>query len=302
MKKLVFALSSLALFGLATNAAAQSLFERCQKDKEDMARMDREVTDLSARISDIDKQMAELRRERVEKDRQRARLQRRLKRERVQHARRCRGLRECENLDRQVAQLKERIEPLAERLRKIRDGIRDRSREISELSTDVRRMENQYRQLGCDNLQIGQTAQSTFDKCSQLSKDWGDLQGRIDRLHDSVARLRTGYQRVMQQMRSSNVALARLLKKFRDKCSHSRDRLADLERMKKEQTEYQSLGTELEDMSSRVRKFRKMKLAPAGTTNKTKPTLKPKKDDASSTDSKGRTPHRRRKHTIKPNK
>lgn len=297
MKKLVIAISALAMFGLVSTANAQSLFERCQKDKEDMARMDREATDLTNRITDIDKQMAELRRERVEKDRQRMRLQRRLKRERVQHARRCRGLRECENLDRQVAQLKQRMEPQAERLRKIRDGIRDRSREISELSTDVHRMENQYRQLGCDNLQIGQTAQSTFDKCSQLSKDWASVQGRIDRLQDSVARLRAGYQKVMQQMRANNVALARLLKKFRDKCSHSRDRLAELEQMEKNRHEYQSIGNELEEMSTKVRKFRAMKLAPAGT--KTKPTLKPKTDDQDST-SRGK--HRRRKHTLKPAK
>jgi len=301
MKKWVVAVGAFAMFGLVTNAAAQSLFERCQKEKEEIGKMDAEVTDLSNRISDIDKQMTELRRERIQKSRQQSALQRRLKTDRIRHARRCRGMKQCEDMEQQVSDLKQQMEPLSDRLRKIRDGIRERNQEISQLNTDVRRMENQFRQLGCDNLQIGQTAQSTFDNCSQLSKDWNAVQGRIDRLQASVDRLRDGYQKVMQQMRTKSVALNRLLKRFRGQCSHSRDRLADLERMEKDQKEYQSIGGELDEMSTKVRKFRTMKLAPA----KDQPTLTPKKKDGgqTSTDSSSRPkPRGRKKHTLTPKK
>ena len=102
-------------------------------------------------------------------------------------------------------------------------------------------------------------------------------------------------------MRANNVALARLLKTFRAKCSHSHDRLAELEQMEKDQNEYRTLGTELEQMSTKVRKFRGIKLAPAGskTAPKPKPTLRPKTSDD---DSSSHGTHHRRKQTVKPNK
>lgn len=293
-------LAMVMLFGfLSARANAQSLFDRCQQEKTRIEGMKTQVTDLGNKIVGIDQQLAdmarrmrELRVDRSRKVREKAALAKRIRRQEAMHNRRCRGLQQCERLEKQVARLRQQMQPLSDRLRKIRDGIRTRHQEISDLNRDVDRLENQFNQLGCANLQIGQTAQSTFDKCSQLSRDWNGIQGRISRLQASVRALRQNYQQVMKKMRASSVQLSRLLKKFRANCSHATESLATLENLEKDQHEYNSIKDDLDKMDVEVRKFRKLKLRPAKVRKGLKPTLKPKKK------SKGN--RGRNKHTLKP--
>jgi len=292
MKNLAVVIGALAVFGLNASASAQSLFERCKKQKEEIAGMKNEVGDLSSQIQTIDERLAdmarrvrELRVDKGKKTRQKDALGKKIRGEEARHKRRCRALRQCESLDNRVSQLKENMAPQTERLRKIREEIRTRNSGITDLNRDVQRMENQFDQLGCENLQIGQTAQTTFDRCSKLSKDWSSVQNRINQLQASVQRLRKAYQQVMRKMRTASVELDRLLKKMREACSHSA-RLAELEDMEKRQHEYRSIKDQLDEMDTKVKRFRTLKL------KKAKPTIRPKKGD--------KRKKKKKKHTLKP--
>lgn len=297
MKKTVL-LAVVMILGLSTTAFGQSLYERCQQDKTRIDGMKTQMTDLGNKINGLDQQLAdmarrmrELRADKSRKVREKAALAKRIRRQEALHNRQCRGLQQCDRLKKQVDRLRQQMQPLSDRVRRIRDGIRARQQEISQLNSDVTRLENQYNQLGCANLQIGETAQSTFDKCSQLSRDWNGIQGRINRLLASVRALRQNYQQVMKKMRASSVQLSRLLKKFRANCSHVTESIATLEDLEKNQHEYSSIKDDLDKMDVEVRNFRKLKLRPAKVRKMVKPTLKPKKNKGK----KGRG-----KHMLKP--
>jgi chromosome segregation ATPase len=302
MIKSAIALGALFLFGLGANASAQSLFERCKAEKQQLETLALEVVNIGTDISDIDRQIVDLTRKRRElradknsKARRRATLERKIKRDQALHKRKCRGLQKCDRLEEKVARLKNEMQPLSDKVRRIREEIRTRNTETVTLNRDVQRLENQYGQLGCDNLQIGQTPQSTFDRCSQLAKDWTNVQNRINQLQSSVAHLRQRYKRIMKKMRGSNAQLARLLKEFRASCSHS-TRLADLESMEREQHEYRSIGSELDEMDSKVKRFKMIKLQKASPRPKRfKPTIRPKKGGRSDGKRGGK-----KKHTLKP--
>jgi chromosome segregation ATPase len=274
----------IALLGLGTSASAQSSFERCQQLKQNVSDMKQQAGDLSTQLRTIDTQLADLNRQirdleasKRAKDRQLTGLEKQIRANEVELKRRCRGMQNCERLEQQVENLKRQMEPQSNRLRAIRDEIRSRNAEIVTLNRDVQRIETAFDQLGCDNLQIGQTAQSTFDRCGQLSRDWNDVQNRIGALQNSVDRMRTAYQQIMKQMQANSTQLARLLKEFRKSCSQS-NRLAELETLEKEQHDYRAIQTDIDAMDTQVRKFKAMKLRPARSTTDQKPTLKPQDD------------------------
>ena len=303
MIKSAIALGALFLFGLGSSASAQSLFERCKAEKQQLETLALEVVNIGNDIGDMDRQMAdltrkmrELRADKSSKARRRATLEKKIKRGQALHMRKCAGLQKCDKLEARVTRLKKDLQPLSDKVRRIREEIRTRNTETVTLNRDVQRMENQYSQLGCDNLQIGQTPQTTFDRCSQLAKDWTNVQNRINQLQSSVAHLRQRYKRIMKTMHSSNAQLARLLKEFRASCSHS-TRLADLETLEREQHEYRSIATELDEMDSKVKRFKMIKLQKASTRPKTlKPTIHPKKGGRSD-EKRGK---KKKKHTLKP--
>ena len=269
MRNLITVIGALAVFSLSATVSAQSLFERCEKQKGEIANLKNEVGDLSGQIQTIDRELAdlalkmrELRTEKVKKSRQKAGLEKKVKRNEAKHRRRCRALRQCDTVENKVVKLKTKIAPLAERLHRIGEEIGTRQSAVADLNRDIGRMDTQFDKLGCDNLQIGQTAQTTFDRCSQLSKDFSGVQNRISQLQASVLRLRKTYQKIMKKMRSNGKELASLLKIMRDACSHSK-RLADLEDMEKKQNEYRSIKDKLDEMDTKVKRFKTLKLLKA---------------------------------------
>lgn len=275
MRKLSIAIGMLCLFGISTTAFAQSLFQRCenrkgeiQTMKDQVKQIDNEIANVNDQIRDLMQQMADLRRKRTSKQGQKTALQRKIKAEEASFKRMCSALSQCEAYERKIDRLKARMAPMTERLRKIREEMRARSNEMVRHNQAVDRIENSYAQLGCDNLVPGQTANSTIDRCTDLFKEWNDLLTDINTLKRSVAALQGRYQRVIRKMRAFSVDLARLTKKMRDACSHSA-RIADLDALEKEQDDYRKMKDELNDVSSQVRKFRRLKIV--------KPVIRPKK-------------------------
>lgn len=275
MKKLSIAIGMLCLFGISTTALAQSLFQRCenrkgeiQTMKDQVKQIDNEIANVNDQIRDLMQQMADLRRKRTSKQGQKTALQRKIKAEESSFKRMCSALSQCDAYDRKIDRLKARMAPMGERLRKIREEMRERSNEMVRYNQAVDRIENSYAQLGCDNLVPGQTADSTVDRCTALFKEWNGLQADINSLKRSVAALQGRYQRIIRKMRAFSVDLARLTKQMREACSHSA-RIADLDALEKEHNSYRKLKDELNDVSTQVRKFRRLKIV--------KPVIRPKK-------------------------
>jgi chromosome segregation ATPase len=285
MKKLSIAIGVLCLFGISTAALAQSLFQRCENRKGEIQTMknqvkqiDNEIVSVNDQIGDLMQQMTDLRRQRTAKRGEKAALQRKIRAEEAGFKRMCSALSRCEAYERKIDRLKTRMEPMAERLRKIHEEIRTRNTEVVRHNQAVDRIENSYAQLGCDNLVPGQTADSTIDRCTNLFKEWNDLQSDINNLKKSVARLQGRYQRVIRKMRAFGIDLARLTKKMREACSHS-TRIADLDALEKEHDGYHKIKDELNDISSKVKKFRRLKIVKPviRMKKKGKPVIKPKK-------------------------
>jgi chromosome segregation ATPase len=275
MKKLSIAVGMLCLFGISTTALAQSLFQRCENRKAEIQTMndqikqiDNEIANVNDQIRDLMQQMADLRRKRTSKQGHKTALQRKIRAEEASFKRMCSSLSQCDAYERTIDRLKARLAPMGERLRKIREEIRARGADLTRHNQAVDRIENSYAQLGCDNLVPGQTADSTIDRCTNLFKEWNDLLTDINTLKRSVAALQGRYQRVARKMRAFSVDLARLTKQMREACSHS-TRIADLDALEKEQDDYRKMKDDLNDISSRVRKFRRLKIV--------KPVIRPKK-------------------------
>jgi chromosome segregation ATPase len=274
MKKLGIAIGMLCLFGVSVTVSAQGLYQRCENRKTEIQTMkdqvkliDNEIANVNDQIRDLMQQMADLKRKRLSKQGHKTALTRKIRAEEASYKRMCSALSQCEAYERKIDRLKARMAPMAERLRRIRDEIRQRSADVGRHNAAVDRIETTYAQLGCDNLVPGQTADSTIDRCTNLFKEWNDLQTDINNLKKSVAALHGRYQRVIRKMRAFSVDLARLTKQMRNICSHSA-RIADLDALEKEHDGYRSLKDEINDVSSKVRKFRRLKIV--------KPVIRPK--------------------------
>lgn len=303
MRSFVIGAGILCLVVPTAQVSAQSLFERCEKKKAEIERMEQDVRRIESDMVNIDTQMrelqrrqADLRRDKSAKARQKFSLLKRIKSEQARRARMCSPLRQCESYERKVERLRSRMGPLSEKLRRIRDEMHKKGDDIEKLSREVNRIENSYTQLACDNLVPGQTSQTTIDRCSDLFSSWNKLQADINTLRNWLRSLRNRYQQVMRQMRSYQTELAGLLRKMRQACAHS-DRLAELERLDKEQHGYRSMRDEFESMANKFNRFKKLrivrpKLKPA---KRDKPKLKPKnKKD------KPRLKPKKDKHRLKP--
>ncbi|MBN2498351.1 MAG: hypothetical protein JXR96_27420 [Deltaproteobacteria bacterium] len=251
---------------LPWSALADSLYDRCQSKKAEIAEMqnrERElgtsVDQIAQRLGALERQMRDLRAERSEKLREQAKLRKRIKRSEAGHKRMCSPLMKCEAYERQIAALQKRAEPIGNLRQRIRDEIRRRHDEAKRLGRDVKRIENRYGHLGCENLRIGETDQKTFDACSQLSKEWNDIKARIEELNRSVLDLRRRYREAMDRSKGYSDELAGLLKKMRQSCGHSQ-RLAELESMERDQDEYRGLKNDLDEMDKRVKGFHQLKM------------------------------------------
>lgn len=291
MRKLAIAVGMLCFFGISASALAQSLFQRCENRKAEIQTMndqikqiDNEIANVNDQIRDMMQQMAELRQKRTAKQGQKTALERKIRAEEASFKRMCSSLSQCSAYEKKIDRLKERMAPMRQGLHKIRDEIGERSAELSGYNQAVDRIENSYSQLGCDNLVPGQVADSTIDRCNNLFKEWNDLQANINTLKRSVTALEGRYQRIIRKMRTFGTELAQLTRKMRESCSHSA-RVSDLEEMEREHDGYRNMKDELNNVSSRVKKFRRLKIV--------KPVIRPKK--------KG-PPPKKDKPVIKPKK
>lgn len=288
MKKLSIAIGMLCVFGISATVSAQGLFQRCENRKAEIQTMkdqvrqiDNEIANVNDQIRDLNQQIADLRRKRLSKQGHKTALARKIKAEESSFKRMCSSLSQCEAYERKIDRLKARMAPMGEKLRKIREEIRQRSAEVARHYAAVDRIENSYSQLGCDNLVPGQTADSTIDRCTNLFKEWNELQTAINLFKKAVTTLQGRYQRIIRKMRAFSVDLARLTRKMRDVCSHS-TRIADLDALEKEHDDYRNMKNEINDISSKAKKFRKLKIVrpvirPKGKKDKKRPVIVPKK-------------------------
>ncbi len=256
----------LLVVGLSAPAYAQSLFERCEKEKADIASMKNQAVGMDGEIGAIDQKIEKIRRRlqefegrRAAKQREKAELLQNIARREAELNRTCSGLRECEKMEQEIERLKQRQAGIANTLRAIQNDIRDRSTEVARLNGEVDRIENSYRQLNCDNLVPGQTDQATIDRCSALFSDWNRLQTDINRLSDSLRDLRNRYNQVASQLAGISAEIARLLARMRGPCGHS-PRLAELETMERDNSSFGSIRTDLDDMDRKVQRFKGLKV------------------------------------------
>lgn len=270
----------LLVLGLSAPAYGQSLFERCEKEKADIASMKNQAVGMDGEIGAIDQKIEKIRRRlqefegrRAAKQREKAELLQNIARREAELNRTCSGLRECERMEREIDRLRQRHEAVASTLRAIQTEIRDRSIEVNRLNGEVDRIENSYRQLNCDNLVPGQTDQATIDRCSALFSDWNRMQTDINRLSDSLRDLRNRYNQVAGQLAGITGEIARLLARMRGPCGHS-PRLAELETMERDGNAFGSIRTDLDDMDRKVQRFRGLKVIQP----KMKPMIRPADD------------------------
>lgn len=280
MKKISF-LAFLLAVGMMLPVQAQSLYEQCQQKKQDIEQMEAQARQMGSEIAGIDTQIRDLQRQRANKVRERQQLQRRIRLDKTMMERSCRGLRECDRLGRRLENIKRRLQPLARRLDAIRQELDKRRAESNNLNREVERITTSYRQLNCDGLVAGQTAQSTIDRCSQLFSDWNNAQKRINLLDMAIRQMRVRYTKVMRRMRSLRAEIANLLSRLRTRCSHS-SFIGELERLDQQQRNWQGWDAQMQDLSNHLRRARKLKVlrphlrpAPRGPKPRPKPKLRP---------------------------
>ncbi len=276
MRRTIVTLATLSLFALPGLAGAQSLQQRCDAKKAELDALRAQVTqmdtDLTAKADKIEKvrrrlQMLEAERAKVQAARQAA--ANRIKVDEAQRERMCKPLERCGRLDQRVTDLQNRVNPLYAQLRAIRDEIRRETQQIAGLNNDVSRIQNQYGQLKCEDLEPGKTAQATIDRCHALFSEWNAAVARINQLEGSIRALRGRYQGAINQLQALNREIARLRKEMSRECSGSQQ-YAALEAMDRERSEYEGMQTELDDADKRVNQLKLLKIAPG----KKRPQLK----------------------------
>ncbi|RME27182.1 MAG: hypothetical protein D6806_05030, partial [Deltaproteobacteria bacterium] len=254
--------------------------EQCQQKRLDIQQMERQSQAIGQEIGRIDVQIRQLQQQRNQKVREKQQLDRKIRIDRAMMERSCRFLRECERLEKKVQQLKQRIRPMLDRSRALRADLDRYRSEADRIDGRINRVSSAYRQLNCDNLVAGQTAQSTIDRCSQLFSEWNALQKELNSLQDSIRGLKGRFQRLMKEIRRFKKRIAQLLGKMRRNCTHS-SALAELERLDNDWRTWESWGRQIGDLNKRLTRFRALRIvrprvAPPPRKPKLKPVKKPK--------------------------
>jgi chromosome segregation ATPase len=271
-------LSMLIVTSLSLNVFAESLHERCEKQKTVMAAYEENATQLNTDLLNINKQIKELQAKKSNLTKEIVVLKKMINKEKANSKKMCAPLKQCTIHEGKIEKLKDKIAPLAEELKKIRDEIHRRNTNSATLNQEVEKIETSYQQTNCDTLVAGETAQTTIDRCNELFTKWNVLQKRINSLKTSVAKLRTKYQKVMRKMKLHAGVLARLTKQMRQNCSHSA-KIAVVDDIEKEQKSFQSLKDDIAKFDSRLKKIRLLKIKPPKMTRpKIKKVTKDKKD------------------------
>jgi chromosome segregation ATPase len=285
MKKRTVGLISVALMlGWTGVASSQSLFQRCEKQKEDLNAMKIQVGDIESKMAPMESEIADLRNrlreaedQKAAKAREKLTLLSDIKRMENEMDHRCGALKQCDSLENRVEALSRRAAPLGEDMRQLREEIRERSTESSRLDGEVDRIENSYRQLNCDNLIPGQTAQTTIERCSELFGRWNHLQADINRLQDSINDLRKRHQRIMAAYQAIGREISELLAQMRPSCSHSA-RVAELEGMEEHHRSFATVKDDLDDMDKHMKRFKGVRVVQPKLME-VKPAIKQKEDD-----------------------
>jgi chromosome segregation ATPase len=282
MKRTLATIGLLALFGFAQASLAQTPFERCEKQKTDVTALKARVTDLDnqnapleIKIQKVQKRLRDLETQRADRMREKASLLQQVRMAERDVERMCSSFRQCETLDNRIDDLKRRSAPMAEAMRKLLDEIRERNTDSARINQEVDKIESTYKQLNCDELVAGQTAQTTIDRCNSLFSDWNRLQTDVNRMQDSAQAFRNRYTQENRQLVAMSQEINRLLTQMRASCGHS-TRLSELEGLDREHQGYSAVKKDIDDMDSNVKRVRAMRVIQP---KMMKNTIRPKDDD-----------------------
>jgi chromosome segregation ATPase len=259
-------------------ALAQSRGHRCEQKNNDLnnytsrlSTLNMELAPIDQEIDRLNRRMQELRSVQQQKINERNALQESVRNLEGDMARLCRPIRgrECRALDNRVDNLRERALPLNERMTAMRNDIQNLNQEVGRSSREAERIENQYNQLGCDNLVPGRTAQTTIDRCSDLFSEWNHVQSDINADQASITNLRARYDQFAREQQTLRSEISRLVADMRTNCRDS-ERFGELERIDRDHNDFVLLRSDLDTMASRIDHFRTLRIL--------KPTVRPRDD------------------------
>jgi chromosome segregation ATPase len=259
-------------------ALAQSRGHRCEQKMANLNTYTARISGLNMELAPIDQEIdrlnrriQELRNDQQQKLKERNALQESVRNLEADTERWCRSsrIRDCRVLDERVDNLRGRALPLNDRMNAIRNDIQNLNQEVGRSSREAERIENQYNQLGCDNLVPGRTAQTTIDRCSDLFSEWNRLQTDINADQTSIASLRSRYDQFAREQEKLRSETSRLVADMRANCRTS-NRLEEVERIDRDHNNFINLKTQLDDMDSRINHFRTLKFV--------KPNMRPRDD------------------------
>ena len=257
---------------------AQSRGHRCEQKKNDLntytvrlSSLNMELAPIDQEIDRLNRRIQELREAQQQKLNERNALQESVRTLEEDMDRVCRPYqgRECLALENRADNIKGRAHPLNERMNAIRNDIQNLNQEVGRSSREAERIENQYNQLGCGNLVPGQTAQTTIDRCSGLFGEWNRLQADIKADQASINTLRGRYDQFAREQQTLRSEVSRLVADMRARC-HDSERLGELEAVDRDHSNFIMLKAELDDMASRINRFRMLKIL--------EPNVKPRDD------------------------
>jgi len=281
MKHISIAIFTLCVFGITTSAFAESLPETCKKKEQEIqgmtagiATVDKEVAALKEKLDALKKQEEELTQQRKAKEKQKKILLGKIKKEEKKKKKMCSVLAKCADYEAKIDEVKKRIAPIRVVLKGIREEIKESRETVEKLSKAVEAIEAEYQKLNCANLVAGQTDQPTINACHDLFSKWNNHQIEINKLNAKVAALQAKYKTTMKSLLPASLILIKLHAEMEKYCDFSK-RLAELDNLKKEQTEYKGLEDTLERMKGKMERIKGMKFRKPKLERKTGPDAKP---------------------------
>jgi hypothetical protein len=278
MRNTTFVCALLVAVTASGLALAQSRGHRCDQKRNDLntytsrlSTLNMELAPIDQEIDRLNRRVQELHNAQQQKVNERNALQESVRNLEADMERLCRSSRgrDCRVLDERVDNIRGRAFPLNDRMNAIRNDIQNLNQEVGRSSRETERIENQYTQLGCDNLVPGRAAQTTIDRCSDLFSEWNRLQTDINTDQASITSLRARYDQFAREQQTLRSETSRLVADMRANCGTS-DRLGEIERIDRDHNNFINLKTELDDMASRINHARELKFV--------KPNARPRDD------------------------
>ena len=279
MKRFVWGLAMPIVFAISIPVFSGTPEEACQAEKDKVAELQskqdavrQEIKTLRDEVKALNEKKKEILKKTAEKKREKTSMNRGIKTAKVSQKKACAMIERCRKAEVQVKDLNSKVAQKRKDLKAVRKELKTKNKRTEEIVAEIEKLEKQYGELSCTELEAGKTEQATIDKCHDIFSRWNALKKELDQLKESMLALKGKHKKI--KMRAHRGELKALARKIRANCKEG-PQVKEVEELESDQEEYDEARGNIKEINAGLKKIIKVKLVKPNVDRKDKPQPKP---------------------------